>query len=87
MNSNGKIELLEQCHTVAIGDVTLNIIAHFAGENEWELCIENEHGIKSIWTELFRSSGSAIAAGLRAIENEGAEEFSGIEGFEYLAEK
>ena len=85
MNTDTQIEELERIHTVAIDEVTLTICAFKAGENEWELFIENSLGIKSIWTELFSSSGAAINAGFDAIKNEGVREFSSAEGFGYLS--
>ena len=87
MKTKIQIEELERCHTIGIDDVTLKVIAQHTEDGEWELCVENSHGIKAIWTEIYGSAEDAICAGLTAIETEGHEEFSGIEGFEYLQER
>ncbi len=87
MKTTQRIEELERCHTVTIDDVTLKVIAQLVEDNEWELCIENAHGIKSIWTEWFNSGDDAIRAGIEAIEKEGGREFASADGFEYLLDK
>ena len=38
------MEELERCHTIAIQDVTLKVIAQHVEDGEWELCVENSHG-------------------------------------------
>ena len=86
MKTKIQMEELERCHTIAIQDVTLKVIAQHVEDGEWELCVENSHGIKAIWSDLYESPEAAISAGLTAIETEGHEEFSGTEGFDYLLE-
>ena len=87
MKKKTQIEEVERCQTITVDDVTLTIITQHIGDKEWELCVENTHGIKAIWTEMYESAEEAISAGLKAIETEGHEEFSGTEGFDYLQER
>lgn len=66
--------------------VTLELIARKQWEGEWELIILNEYGVSSVWHDLFASCGEALAAGENAIDEEGTEQFTDMEGFEYLLE-
>lgn len=87
MNSRKSMQERERLHTVDADGVTLRIIATLVEEGEWELYVENRHGIRSIWSELFDSSDAAVEAALHTIETEGIEDFAGTEGFEYLVKK
>lgn len=71
---------------VQIDGVRLGVIAKKIEEDEWELCIENEFGIRSIWVESFPTARTALDAGVEAIKSEGVEPFTDKEGFEYLFE-
>jgi len=62
----------------------LIVIACKSGAGDWQLSVQNEHGITSNWLEFFPSSQLAIQAGVQAIEEEGVEPFMDIDGFEYL---
>ena len=73
-----------QNQTVIIGGVQLEIIATATSENEWQLAVQNELGIFSVWHELFPSAQEAIDTALKAIEIEGVEESTDTEGFDYL---
>ena len=64
--------------------VKLIVIASKSGADDWQLSVQNEHGITSNWLEFFPSSQLAIEAGVQAIEEEGVEPFIDTEGFEYL---
>ncbi len=69
---------------VQIDGVRLGVIAKKIEEDEWELSIENEFGIRSVWVESFPTAKTALDAGVEAIESEGVEPFVEKEGFEYL---
>ena len=71
-------------HTHVSDGVELEIIAEKAGADGWQLAIQNELGIRSVWYEFFATSQAAIEAGVKAIETEGVEVFLDTEGFEYL---
>ena len=71
---------------IIIHDVKLEITARKVGEGEWELSVENEWGIRSVWVESFATAQTALDAGMKAIELEGIEPFIDKEGFEYLFE-
>lgn len=55
--------------------VKLGVIASKVGEDEWELCIENDFGARSVWIESFPTARMALNAGVKAIESEGAQTF------------
>jgi len=61
---------------VQLEGVTLGVIARKLDEDEWELFIENEFGVRSIWIETFPSAQTALSAGIKAIESEGAGSFA-----------
>ncbi len=69
---------------IIVGDVKLEITARKIGEGEWELSVENEWGIRSVWVEFFATAQTAVNAGIKAIELEGIEPFTDKEGFEYM---
>ena len=81
MISSKSMQENERMHTVNVGGVILRIITILTEENEWELYVENEYGIRSVWMERFGSSDAAIEAACHAIESEGVEDFAGTEGF------
>jgi len=72
--------------SVIMDGVRLEIIATRIDEREWMLSVINTLGVSSNWTEFFPSADEAIREGLEAIKNEGVEEFTDIEGFDYLQE-
>ena len=61
----------------------LTIYARRCEEGEWQLSVENEHGISANWLEFFPTARRAIGAAVEAIEKEGVEPFAGTEGHEY----
>lgn len=60
---------------VQVDGVKLGVIAKKVEEGEWELSIENEAGARSVWIEPFPTARMALAAGVKAIESEGATSF------------
>ena len=66
------------------GNVRLDIVVTQMGEKEWSLSVINERGIFSTWWEFLECPDIAIRTALNAIQDEGIEEFTTIEGFEYL---
>lgn len=86
MKKEKEISIHEDCITFICGDIRLDIVAIEHEKDEWGLSIINSCGVRSTWLEMFESSAHAIEAGIQAIREEGIEEFTGIEGFEYLSE-
>ena len=76
----------ERIQSVIMGGVKLEIIATRLSESEWTLSVLNTLGVSSNWIEFFPSADEAIREGLEAIKKEGVEEFTDIEGFDYLQE-
>ncbi|MEX2468722.1 MAG: hypothetical protein WD396_03110 [Pseudohongiellaceae bacterium] len=75
----------DECWQTYVGQgVRLEINAHRITEGEWALAVVNEAGVASNWLEFFATGEAALAAGLKAIEEEGVEAFTSIEGFDYL---
>ena len=66
--------------------IKLTVLAMKVEEEQWQLSVLNECGIFTNWTEYFPTAQMAIETGINAIENEGAESFVEVEGFEYLFE-
>ncbi|MFU8821107.1 MAG: hypothetical protein ACNA8G_06075 [Gammaproteobacteria bacterium] len=64
--------------------VRLDIVATQLRDGRWNLAVINERGVHSIWYESFASAEVAFEVALKAIEEEGIEEFVSIEGFDYL---
>lgn len=64
--------------------VKLKVIAESGWDREWALMIENQHGIRTHWEEIFESGEAALDAGVSAIEEEGTAPFVEIEGFEHM---
>ena len=69
------------------GNVRLDIVVTQMGEKEWSLSVINERGIFSTWWEYFECPDTAIRTALNEIQEENIEEFTNIEGFEYLDER
>jgi hypothetical protein len=61
---------------VQVDGVRLGVIARKIEEDEWELCIENAIGARSVWVETFPTASKALNAGVEAIESEGIESFA-----------
>ena len=80
---SGQVEVRKD---VQIDGVSLGVIAKKIEDNEWELSIENEFGIRSIWVESFPTARTALDAGIEAIKSEGVELFSRKEELEYQAQ-
>ena len=76
----------ERIQSVIMDGVRLEILATRLSESEWMLSVINTLGVSSNWTEFFPSADEAIREGLEAIKTEGVEEFTDIEGFDYLQE-
>jgi len=74
----------EICRTYINDGVRLDIVASRIGKGEWALAVLNEAGVASNWTEFFATGEAALDAGMKAIEEEGVEAFTSMEGFEYL---
>lgn len=66
--------------------VRLEIVATRLRDGRWNLAVVNERGVHSIWYESFATAETAFEIALKAIDEEGIEEFVSIEGFEYLDE-
>ncbi len=64
----------------------LRVIAREVTTGQWELAIENDLGVRSVWFEWFPTAQAAIDTGINAIHDEGVETFVDIAGFEYLAD-
>ena len=47
---------------IIIDDVKLGITARKIGEGEWELSVENEWGIRSVWLEFFATAYTCFNA-------------------------
>lgn len=75
------------CREIAKGGKSLVLWAMNVEQGKWQLSVENEHGIRSIWLERFPTPQKAMEAGIEAIESEGIEPFVSTEGFEYLHDK
>lgn len=69
------------------GQTRLEIVATKVGDKEWSLSVINSRGIFSTWWEFFDSPDTAISTAIQAIHEEGIQEFTDIEGFEYLDER
>ena len=76
----------ERTQSVVMDGVRLEIITSQISEREWTLSVLNTLGVSSNWIEFFPSADEAIRVGLEAIKAEGIEEFTDIEGFDYLHE-
>ena len=81
--SKGKTCLQERLSAVFDG-VALDIITTEIEPGCWNLAIQNRYGMSNIWHETFATAEAATAAGLAAIEQEGAQAFMDMEGFEYM---
>ncbi len=75
------------CREITEGGKRLVLWAMKVGQEKWQLSVENEHGIRSIWLEIFSTPQQAMEAGIEAIESEGIDPFASIEGFEYWHDK
>jgi hypothetical protein len=80
----GNADEEEKYQAMVVAGNKLRIIANRIGDDEWSLCIENVHRIRTNWCEFFESADDALAAGRRALETDPIEEFISREGFEYL---
>jgi hypothetical protein len=69
---------------VQVDGFELKVIAEKLADQEWQLAIQNDLGVDSIWLEVFSGAKEAIDAGIAAIEREGVQTFCDVEGFEYL---
>lgn len=69
---------------IEVDGFKLEICAHRIDEEGWALCIINELGIMSHWTEFFETAEDALEAASKAIETEGVKAFMDTEGFDYL---
>lgn len=64
----------------------LTVHACFEGESQWSLSVQNEKGVTTHWDDCFSSAQDAINAALKAINEEGVDEFMAYEYFGYLYE-
>jgi len=60
---------------VTMDGKTVTIEVECSAARGWQLRIVGSHGQISEWTELFASSGEAMATGLLAIQYEGIDDF------------
>lgn len=79
----GKIED-EVSKEIEIDGFKLEIHARRIDEEGWALCVINELGIMTHWTDLFQTAQDALEAANKAIETEGVKAFMDTEGFGYL---
>ncbi|MEQ8694909.1 MAG: hypothetical protein RIC85_06340 [Gammaproteobacteria bacterium] len=84
MNDSTGIENEERHVPFISGDVRLDIVVTKIGDKEWSVSVINELGVYSTWWEFFESADIALTTALQAIQEEGVQEFTSIEGFEYL---
>ena len=77
-------EPLQKRLSMVAGGHKLEIITEEICDGEWLLCVENCHGVRSVWFEYFANPDAALAEGRRTIMEEGVEAFVSVEGFEYL---
>ena len=75
-------DTMEKYQSMVVAGHKLKLIATRICDDEWSLCIENIHRIRTNWCEFFGSADDALAAGRRALETEPVEEFISKEGFE-----
>lgn len=71
---------------VTTKDTRLMVITTRIAPKKWSLRVENVLGIRSEWCENYVSAEAAVQAAVKAIEEEGVDEFLDDEGFEYLQE-
>ena len=62
----------------------LTICTNYEHDYGWSLYVENEKGLRTNWHEFFSSVDEAINTALKAINEEGVDEFLGNEEFGYL---
>lgn len=67
--------------------VRLEIVATCLSRGQWTLAVINQRGVMSMWCESFATAEAAVETARKTIEEEGVEEFTSIEGFEYLDEE
>ena len=84
MHSESENSSNEVVKVVEMDGHRLTIVARRSFEKEWELCILNERGVVTNWMEIFESAQLALDAGEAAIDEEGVEAFTSVEGFDYL---
>lgn len=78
---SGATEVTKELH---IQGHILTVSAFYEGEAGWSLSIQNEKGIMTNWFDYFPTAEEAINAGLKAINEEGVDEFMAYEDFGYL---
>ncbi|MDZ7662721.1 hypothetical protein [Thiohalophilus sp.] len=64
----------------------LTVHACFEGDSQWSLSVQNEKGVTTHWDENFSSAQNAINTALKAINEEGVDEFMAYDYFGYLHE-
>ncbi len=79
-------DAIEEMQTMIISGKKFEVITSKIAERKWQLSVENELGIRSVWHELFKSPEKALEIGRKAIESEGVDSFMGEEDFGYLFE-
>ncbi len=70
------IQEIQRNQTLICNGVTLTVCADVGDPGQWSLVIQNEYGVTTHWPEFFKSSKSAIHAGIKAIRTEGVAPFS-----------
>ena len=84
MEESSEIHWEKFTKVVTKNGIKLLVIARKVEADDWQLSVQNEHKVCTNWIEAFSSAKLAIEAGVKAIEDEGVESFTDIEGFEYL---
>ena len=62
----------------------LTLCAFYEEGSGWLLSIQNEKGVMTNWIEYFPTAEDAINTGLKAINEEGVDEFMACDDFGYL---
>ena len=84
MRTNSEKSADEAVDIVEVDGHKLTVVARRSFEDEWELSIFNELGVATNWLDVFSTADEALNAGAAAIDEEGAQVFVNVEGFDYL---
>jgi len=79
-NSNDT-EVTKELH---IQGHVLTLYAFYEDEFGWFLSVQNEKGVMTNWIDCFSTADEAINTGLKAINEEGVDEFMAYDDFGYL---
>lgn len=79
--NNDDTEVIKELH---IQGHILTVCAFYEEEFGWFLSVQNEKGVMTNWVESFSTAEEAINTGLKAINEEGVDEFMACDDFGYL---